>query len=311
MDKLNQKLLLELMKNSRTPTTVLAKKLKSSREVINYRINKLKKDKIIIDFITEINLEKLGYIGAAVFLAIKAKTDKEFKNYINNSPYVSWVAEHAGIWNYGLSIYGKNNEEVDKRFLELYNKFKEDIIDHRFTFHKRNHFFYEKYFSSLPLTKKQKEKFYKIDKHDKLILKELSLNSRLDSVQLTKKVPLTAQAIRNRIRNLEQANIIQKYSLFVDVSKLNSFQYSIFISNKNIKDKKRLLAYLSEHPKVSFIAEYLGDPFLEFGVFINDPYKLREILQEIEEEFPDNRILEVSLFLQEFVSIGPAKCVFD
>ena len=98
MDILDQKILLELMKNSRIPLTKLAKKLKRSREMLLYRIERLKENRIIIDFVTEINLEKLGFIGAAVFLTIKSKADKKFKEYLIKSPFVSWVAEHSGIW---------------------------------------------------------------------------------------------------------------------------------------------------------------------------------------------------------------------
>lgn len=64
-------------------------------------------------------------------------------------------------------------------------------------------------------------------------------------------------------------------------------------------------------PLFPFVAEYIGSPFLEFGVFVDNPYDLRKILQEVEEVFPNNKILEVSLFQQELVSIGPPKCIFQ
>ncbi len=306
MDKLDQKLLFELMKNSRLPLTQLAKKLKRSREMILYRIERLKETGTIIDFVTEINLEKLGYVGAAVFLTIKSGADKKFKEYLIKSPFVSWVAEHSGIWNYGFSVYGRNKSEVNERVQEMYKLFKGSITNYRVTFHNKTHFFYEKYFSSSSRPLKKNFMVYKTDKYDLKILEKLSLNSRLDSVQLAKFIPLTAQAIRDRIRKLENAGVIEKYSLFIDVSRLGAYQYSIFIQNN-----LQVIPFLSEHPKVSFIAEYENNPFLEFGVFINNPYDLRKILQEIEEVFPDNKILEVSLFQQELVSIGPPKCVFQ
>lgn len=307
MDKLDQKILLELMKNSRIPLTKLAKELKRSREMLLYRIERLREMGVIINFVTEINLEKLGFVGAAVFLTIKSRADKKFKEHLINSPYVSWVAEHSGIWNYGLSVYGKNKTEVNNRIKELYLNFKSDITNYRVNFHKKNHFFYEKYFFNNLRKFERKAKNYTLDNYDLRILERLSLNSRLDSVQLAKVIPLTAQAIRDRIRKLENARVIEKYSLFVDVSKLGAYQYSVFIDNH----KNQLFSYLSEHPKISFVAEYVNNPFLEFGVFINNPYELRKTLQEIEEVFPNNKILEVSLFQQELVSVGPPKCVFQ
>ncbi len=44
---------------------------------------------------------------------------------------------------------------------------------------------------------------------------------------------------------------------------------------------------------------------------MKNPYDLREILEDIEEAFPNNRIIEISLFQKEFVSIGPPACVFE
>nr|MBA4405513.1 hypothetical protein [Nanoarchaeum sp.] len=312
MDSLDQKILLELMQNSRIPITQLAKKLKRSREVINYRISQLIKDKIILNFVTEINIENLGFTGAAVFIKIRERRIKEFKDYLDKCKFVSWMSELSGVWNFGLSIYGKNNNEIDERFLEFYNIFKEDIIDHRFVLHKKSNFFYEKYFRTQnPKSIKRINKEVKLDNKDKAILKNLMNNSRLDSVTLSKLIGLTPQSIAQRIKNLEKSNIIEKYSLFIDISKINLLQYSIFIENNNTLERKKLIQYLTLHQNISFIAEYIGDPFLEFGVAINNPYLLRPILQEIEQSFPENKIIEVSLFQKEFISIGPPLCVFE
>jgi len=312
MDQIDANLLRILIENSRIPITLLAKKLKVSREVTTYRLNRLKKEGIILNFVTEINIEKLGFVGAAVFINVKATRQKEFKKFLAESPFVSWVAELSGIWSFGFSIIGKTNEEIDDKFLQIYNKFKDAIIDHRFTLHKKTTFLYEKYFGAMPKSiSKKKTKVYKTDKKDKIILQELSKNSRIDCVALSTKVSLTAPAVAQRIKQLEESGYIENYSIFVDVQKLGLFQYSIFVINKNIDEKQKLINHLKYHKNVSFLAEYLGDPFIEFGLFVRDPYELREKLQEIEETFPNNRVIEISLFQKEFVSIGPPSCVFE
>ena len=312
MDKIDTNLLRILIENSRISVTLLAKKLKVSREVATYRLNRLKKEGIILDFVTEINIEKLGFVGAAVFVNVKSTRQKEFKQFLAETPFVSWVAELSGIWSFGLSIIGKTNEELDDNFLQIYNKFKDAIIDHRFTLHKKTTFLYEKYFGAIPksITEK-KTKAYKTDKKDKIILQELTKNSRIDSVALSTKVSLTAPAVAQRIKQLKASGHIETYSIFVDVQKLGLFQYSIFVINKNIDEKQKLINYLKYHKNVSFLAEYVGDPFIEFGLFVKDPYELRERLQEIEETFPNNRVIEISLFQKEFVSVGPPLCVFE
>ncbi len=313
MDKLDFKLLRELMKNSRTPLTVLSKKLKASREVLNYRLHKLKQEGVIIDFVTEIDVQKLGFIGAAVFVKVKSSAEKEFEGYIKNCPFVSWVAELSGVWSFGFSIYGRDNAELDKMFAQLYSKFKEAILEHRFTLHRQSLFFYENYFGgnmSIGKKKSSPKSELKVDELDKVILKELSFNSRMDCVKLSQFIGLTPPAVSKRLRRLEKSGIIQKYSLFMDLSKLGLFQYSVFLVNKSAEEKEKLRAYVSQHPKVSFLAEYMGDPFLEIGLVVDNPYKLRPVLQQLESAFPSNRVMEVSLFQKEFISVGPPKCVF-
>lgn len=311
MDALNKKILLELTKNSRMPLTALSKKVRASREVVNYRISNMIKSKLIGGFITEINTTKIGFLSAAVFINIKSKKEKEFLEFIKKCGFTSWGSEFSGIWRFGFDIYGRTNEEIHERFQKIYNLFKKDIIDHRLTLYKQKFFFYEKYFGELKEKSILYDKRYKLDKQDKIILKELAENSRIDCVELAKKIDLTAPAISNRIKNLKDSSFIKNYSVFLDISKLDLFQYSLFITNKNIEDKNKLLNYLSQHPNVSFIAEYIGDPFLEFGIFVKNPYEIRTILQNIEESFPENRLTDMFLIQKEFISVGPPKCVLD
>jgi len=310
LDATDKKLLGALIRNSRLPMAKLAKSAGVSREVATYRLQRLKDRGILLDYVTEIDMEKMGYVGAAVFVATKTQRESEIREYLKNSPHICWVGEHVGIWDFGMSIFGKTIEEVDDKFRKMQEKFKDIIIDHRFTQHKRNHYYYEKLFG-VPLSRPPpRGKPHSLDQTDKTLLRELALNSRSDYTHLSKKVPLTAQAIKKRIKTLESGGYIKKYTVFLDYSKLNIYQYSIFIVNKNVDDRRKLLAFLEEHQDVCFICEYIGDPFLEFGVFVDDPYKLRRIIRVIEESFPDNRIVEHSL-QKEFVSFGPARCVFE
>ena len=312
MDKLDCALLALLIENSRQPTTALAKKLKVSREVVNYRINKLIKEGIILNFITEIDFEKMGFVSAAVFVNIKATTQKEFGEYLNKSPYVSWVAEQAGLWSFGFSIFGKTNLELNEKFNQMYSLFKGAIIDHRFVLHKVNTFFYEKFFGVFNVTEKAKKYTTEtIDAYDKSILKCLSKNSRISYFELSGLVNLGQATVCDRVKKLERAGYITRYSVFVDVSKLNIYQYSIFVINKNTDVKQKLIDYLALQKNISFIAEYIGDQFIEFGIFVDNPYKLKPILNEIEERFPDNRVMEISLFQKDLVSVGLPDCVFQ
>ncbi len=68
---------------------------------------------------------------------------------------------------------------------------------------------------------------------------------------------------------------------------------------------------MESHPKVSFLIDYLGDPFIEFGIFVDDPYRGRIIAEEIEEAFPDSRITDFFMVQEDFISTGVPDCVFE
>ena len=311
MDYLDIAIMRKKKKNSRVPISGLARSLRVSREVLNYRLRKLRNDGVILGFVSEIDIWKMGFVGAAVFVNVKSDRHEDFKRYLEETDFVSWVAELSGIWSFGLSIIGSDNEELDQRFHEIYSRFRDDIIDHRFTLHRRSDFYYEKYFKSMPETIKKKDASYTLDSKDKMILREISRDSRMEIVSLSQMTGLTGPAVASRIRKLENSGYIQKYSIFVDVSKLGIFQYSVFVINKDVSEKERLMKYLKHNGSISFTAEYIGDPFIEFGVFVDDPYVLREELNDIELNFPNNRVMEISLFQKEFVSVGPPSCVFE
>ena len=315
LDKIDKKILLALIKNSRSSITSIAKKANISRDVTNYRINRMLKKGIIRDFITQIDTEKLGYTSALLFLSIKADIEKEFIQSINQLDFVSWAGTHLGFWSLGMAIYGKSNNEVEKRVQEIFEKYKYYIINHRFAFYKNTKFFTEKYFGAfVPASFSKSESYkedYKIDNYDKTILKNLSKNARISSVELSKKIPITPPAISQRISRLKRYGYILKYSVYINVFKIDMYQFIFFITNRKLDDRKKLYHFLESHPKVSLLLDYIGDPFIEFGIFVNDPYQARSILQEIKELFPDNQIIDFFLSQEDFISYGAPNCVFQ
>jgi len=61
LDKKDKIILYELDKNARQPLTKIAKKVNLARESILYRINKYHQHKILRNYLTVIDLYKLGY----------------------------------------------------------------------------------------------------------------------------------------------------------------------------------------------------------------------------------------------------------
>ncbi|MFH1511096.1 MAG: winged helix-turn-helix transcriptional regulator [Candidatus Woesearchaeota archaeon] len=311
MDKIDDKLLRILIADSRQPISQIAAKARVSRDVAQYRISQLKKSGIIRDFITLIDHEKLGFISALFFVSVRAEKEKEFIGYINSLDFVSWAGTHLGFWSLGMAIYGRNPQEVEERFQLIFQKYKDWIGNHQFAFYKTTEFYTEKYFGQQKvLSPKVKLVEHKTDGQDKIILWSLSKKSRMTCVELAGLLHLTPVAVSRRIAQLEKSGYIKGYSIYINVLKLKLYLFIFFIQNNCLDQRKKLFSYLQLHPRVSLLLDYIGDPFIEFGIFVKDPYEARAVIQEIKEAFPDNRIIDFFLTQEDFISFGAPRCVF-
>ena len=91
LDVKDRKILKELMINSRIPVARLARKVRISREVAIYGINKLKKD-IIKQFYTIIDTRKLGFSRHGCFIQLKGVTvEQEFLKYLIDHEAVTYM----------------------------------------------------------------------------------------------------------------------------------------------------------------------------------------------------------------------------
>ncbi|MCR4335813.1 MAG: Lrp/AsnC family transcriptional regulator, partial [archaeon] len=71
LDLLDRKILYELDIDSRQPLAELAKKVGKSRNVVEYRINKLQKDGVIKNFVTLLDAGRLGLTIWNVYLELQ------------------------------------------------------------------------------------------------------------------------------------------------------------------------------------------------------------------------------------------------
>jgi Lrp/AsnC family transcriptional regulator, leucine-responsive regulatory protein len=98
-DNKDRKILLELDINSRQSYASIGKKLKISKEVVLYRVNKLVEEKIITNFTCIIDYSQLGIISLRTFLKLKNLEQNLLQNiidYLKDIPQIGWVVTIIG-----------------------------------------------------------------------------------------------------------------------------------------------------------------------------------------------------------------------
>ena len=131
LDKVDRRILIELDKNCRIPSTKLARLVHKSRQAVDYRINNLVTQGAIIGFQTSINPHKMGRRIYKVYLKIKNVPEKKEKlvKHLKSSAIVYWLGECSGTWDLILAVFAKSEYEFFEFKNEFISTFGDIIID--------------------------------------------------------------------------------------------------------------------------------------------------------------------------------------
>jgi len=293
MDKKDEKILMELTLNSRIPLNRLAKKVGISREVATYRLNKLIKDKIILGFYTIIDTEALGFSRYGCFFQFKGishEKEKEFMTYLLKHDFVAYMGPIIGRWNVIFDIFARDNEHLQEiikkiagkvgKYLEKYSIIIMGTALESFPI---------KIFGSKKEIEYKKSKEIKLDKKDLEILRILSNNSRIEYKEISKKLNMTANAIKYRLKNLEKIGIIKDYTISVDKRKLGYEFYNLQLKIIENKKEIELKNFIKNNKHAIYLYKYLGNENwdLDIGLIVKNSLELREFILELREYFGD------------------------
>ena len=293
MDKKDEKILIELTLNSRLPLNRLSKKVGISREVATYRLNKLIKDKMILGFYTTIDTEALGFSRYGCFFQLKGishEKEKEFMNYLLKHDFVTYMGPVIGRWNVIFDIFARNNEHLQEIIQEIVNKIEKNLEKYSIiSMGTALESFPIKIFGSKREIEYKRSKEIKLDKKDLEILKILSNNSRVEYQEISKKLNMTANAIKYRIKNLENSGIIKGYTISINKRRLGYEFYNLQLKVTENKKEEELRKFLKNNKHSIYLYKYLGNENwdLDIGLIVRNSSELRNFILELREDFGD------------------------
>lgn len=125
-----------------------------------------------------------------------------------------------------------------------------------------------------------------IDKKDVAILQELDLDVRSSYAQIGRKIRLSKEAVKYRIKNLEKRKIITGYWLTPTIGSA-SFVYKILIKNKSlgVKKKKEFIEFALKQKAVSWFATTEGNWDFVISSFLDDDSEFSEFLINLMKKF--------------------------
>lgn len=298
IDLKDKKILSMLSEKARMPLNAIAKKVRLSRDAVDYRIKRLVREGVIILFFPIINLEKMGYETFHIFFLVDEmdkKQQEELLLFLKNHPNVKNIIEYSDRWDYEIVIVARNLREFDEivsditsRFPQLiFEKEKMQVIKGYTSIHLPLRFYEQ---SGYKMEDENIiEKDIKLDELDMKILQALCENCRTPSVKIAEKVDLTADAVNYRIKKMLEGNVIRKFTILINLSALNYHWYTFSLSMKTFTKEydNKFKQFVRTHPYILRAVKTLGVWDFLLYVVADSPKHFHSTVKEIKVYFAD------------------------
>lgn len=321
-------LLTELFEDSSQSNRQIAKKIGISKETVSSRIQFLIKNEIIRGFSLKINYPLLKFENFDILIRVKnsdIKKIQEFMKFLYEHDNSVWIGRAFGKYDIKVTMYLKKIDEINLIIKEISDKFGENIdqIDSLYItsrFKPKFNLFLENLFEQKISRNNKKVKKVNSDNNNnkiildplnKKILYQLGQGKKKRLVDIAINLNITAEAVKYRIKRLEELNIITGHSITINGNKLGKIWCLVLM---NIEPEKISIfkSYIQEQKFLSNYGESIGIFNIYVQFFANSIEKLYEDLNSIRSHFyKDIRNFEIMIFFEEIKYPKVPKCILE
>lgn len=294
LDARDRAILYYLDKDARQSISAIAKKIKLSKEVVNYRIKNLMKEGVLQDFSTIINSSKLGYTLYRVFIRLQqvdGEKEQEIVQHLEKMKSVGWVVLLEEMYDLGLLIWARNVFEFKETYdslLKMYGKYFQQVLVTLVTQvsqHVHNYLYNTSDLSVRTIGGNCSPVV--LDDVDGRILQILSKDARTPLLNIAKAARVSPNTVKHRIKRLVKEGVIVGFKSRINVGLLGYQQYRIFVqlARNDTAIKNKLQEFLRVNKNVVYITEGVGRGDFDFEIFVKQGSELYHHLQELKKHF--------------------------
>lgn len=292
MDITDKRLLFELNWNCRQNYSEIGRKLRTSKQVIAYRISKLEKEGVIKSYHALIDWRKLGYNAIRVYLKLHNLTpeiEKEMHEYIKKDPLFMWSIKFEGEFDLAFYVWVKSIPEFANKwnlFLNKYRKYilKQEIYESVQMINYPMKILIEKH----PYEEKiigQESNLPNHDEKDYEILKAVTQNAKIPLIDLAEKIKMTPKAALYRLKALEKKGILLGYNALIDTNKLGLYFYKVDFYLNDLSQLKEMYNFAKYHKNIVYRMSTIGGPDFEIEMIVGNVSEMKEIINQIISKF--------------------------
>ncbi|MBT7902726.1 Lrp/AsnC family transcriptional regulator [Candidatus Woesearchaeota archaeon] len=289
LDMLDKKILNQLNQNARASYSEIAKKVRSSKEVVNYRIKRLLKSGIIKEFVTIYGLGYWAYKVLIQFEKMSGEEEKEILKFLKSHHNTNWITPCSGNWDLVFAVMARDPKHFDEILRGIITKIGPFLQDYKISTSIGSETFGHTYIlGSVKEPKKiTRQTVWDFDLKDKKIAKLLHKDARISLTDIYKQTKIPVDTIKYRIKKMHENCIIRRYRMILDPTKLGYNRYEIFIRCINLTDPviSKFREYAKQNPNIEYLSRCVGSWDIEFTVHFKHSSDLRTFVLDVKKEF--------------------------
>ncbi|MBT3298252.1 Lrp/AsnC family transcriptional regulator [archaeon] len=301
IDLKDKQILYQLELDARQSYSQIAKKTKTSKEVVKYRIDRLKEKGIINKFVLMINGPKLGYSAYKLYLKLRNISEKELNIMINDfkkNENIAWIVTCYGKYDLIIGTIAKDNYEsfeINNQIQKDYQKFIHEVtpLNHIDIRHQKRTYIVDK---------KRTDKYspfwggktqnYKLDEYEKAILSKLCENARKPIIKIASELKSPVDNIHRRLKKLIKDKIIEgsKVSLNKGLLEIQSYKILLQIRFQSLQKEKEFFNRSYQQNNIVNVVRMMGSWNYELDIDVTNITQLNEIMTELKNNFAEEII---------------------
>ena len=313
LDAKDRKILYELDKNARQSNSEIGRKVRLSKEVVKYRIDKMMESGPIVRFYTLTNYFKLGIVKYKLYLRLRDVNSHkiaEIAEYFRGQKNTEWIVTCTGRWDMIIGFLVRNVNEFDGEVQNMMNRFSRHIQEKAVTttLYLAHHL--REFLSDSPVTERKRiiyhtsaDKQASVDETDLEILRIITNNGRMPVREIAERLKTTPRIVQYRMSRMEKNNIILAYKVHLEPKAMgNIFCKAIIYLTSSTKERLNdFVSYCSSLPQAVWPQRVMGAWDFELDFELENYDKFQGIIFDIKERFSDIiRNYEFVIVLKEF-----------
>ncbi|MFC1696851.1 Lrp/AsnC family transcriptional regulator [Nanoarchaeota archaeon] len=302
IDKLDKKIICELDINCRQSHAMIGKKVGASRAVVSYRILNLEKKGIISQYITSVNLGKLGFSTYKIYFKLhnlNQEDEKKLFEFFKERTEVIHCLRTQGSYDASVSVAVKSLKQLDKLLCAIKNGFSTIIFDYNLSLIVGTSIFkLDKVLLERKLSVPKEPKVEKfstkvseiiVDDIDKKILRIISKRADMPIVEIAKKSKLSVDVIKYRLKKMLHDGIVSSFRVLLNPNKVGFYHYVIMLKTRRStkEDHQKLKEWCNMHNYVLYISKRIGNWDYEINVALKDIDHLNNFLKDLRNSFSE------------------------